>query len=408
MKERAARALTVAALALALVAGSASCSRAEDGSPAASSAAGDSVGGNPDPAGPSSSVVGSTTMLSTEAPSSELGSSTSIATLAEPEAETNVDVLADFVERRTGLLFSAPPVIDYSAPDPSELNLDADFFADEEMWRLLTVFGLITPQADRIAAAQARIEQIRGACCPVQLYDTDDHPLLTSVVAVHELTHLVDEGRMEQMPFGPEDEVVGLARAVSEGNAQRVALDYQQLLEDIGAAPDRFVVGWSHPDIPDAFLQILEFPYEEGYLFSAQLEEIGGLDQVAESFRRPPLSSKQILDVDSYLSAERPTPVRPPDSGQGEPIQRGVVGAFLLKLLLEQTMSASAAVDLATQWSGDSYTVFDGEGDTCVVVDMVMESVEATEQLRRVAPDLDLDAATGENGSLRLSRCTSD
>ncbi len=333
--------------------------------------------------------------------------STSVAVAVEPEAETDIATLAQYVETQTGLTFVDEPVVDYSSTDPGSLELDAAFFADAEMWRLLTVVGVIEPGADRLLAAQARIDQIRGACCPVQLFETDDHPLLTSVVVVHELTHLVDQERLSQMPFRPGDEVVGFATAVSEGNAQRVASAYRRTLEDAGAPAERFAVDWSHPDVPDAFLQILEFPYDEGYTFSSGLEAVGGLDLVDESFRRPPVSSKQILDVDAYIAAEWPTPVRPPDDGEGELLQRGVVGAFVLKLMLERSMAADDALEVATQWSGDAYTIYNRDGETCLDSDLVMESDSSAEQVRLAVVDLGFEASRTARGSLRMSRCVS-
>ncbi len=331
--------------------------------------------------------------------------STTTTVLVEPGAETDVAILADFVEEKTGLVFLDEPVVDFSSISPETLDLDSSFFASEDTWRLLQVTGLVDPDDDREAAAQARIDQIRGACCPVQMFETEDHPLLTSVVLVHELTHLVDQGRMEEMPFRPGDEVVSLTTAVSEGNAQRVALAYRQELEEAGAAPDRFIVDWSHPDIPDAFLQILEFPYDEGYSFSSGLEAAGGLDQVDESFRRPPVSSKQILDVEAYLEAEWPTPVRPPEASTGEPVQQGVVGAFVLKLILERAVSDSAALDLAKQWSGDAYTVSVGDAGQCLAVDMVMDSPAAREALESAVSTIGFETTVLEPDALQLRRC---
>lgn len=332
---------------------------------------------------------------------------TTTTSLAEPTPETDIEVLADYVEEATGRTFDGEPDVNFVPDGPDDLELGDGFFNNERMWDLLILLGLIEPGDDMNAAAQARLDQVRGFCCPVTMFQTDDHPLLTSVVVIHELTHLIDLDLLAEMPFEPGDEPVNLTAAVSEGNAQRVALAYQDELQDDGARSDRFTVDWSHPDIPEAFLQILEFPYQEGGRFSTALEEVGGLELVDQSFRRPPLSSKQVLDVDAYVDGERPVPVQVP-LDVPDALHTGVIGAFVLKLLLEQHVPNGDALVLARKWAGDAYVIHRSQSDLCLAATVAMESADDVAQLQDALRESDLAVMPGgEATEVNIDRCLS-
>jgi hypothetical protein len=200
-------------------------------------------------------------------------------------------------------------------------------------------------------------------------------------VVVHELTHLIDEQRSLRRGTRS-DEPLRFDSVVLEGNAQRVALRYRAELEAAGARPSRFALDWADPRIPPAVLEVFELPYEEGAAFSAALSDRGGLALVEESFRRPPISSEQVLDVDAYLEDEQPVTVEPPSLPPGaEATATGTIGSFVLRLLVEQTLDVDAAHDLVTRWTGDRYVLYERAGRSCLVAAVVMDDAAAAAEL---------------------------
>ncbi|MEO1059868.1 MAG: hypothetical protein AAFZ07_00515 [Actinomycetota bacterium] len=345
---------------------------------------------------PRPSAAPPTTVPATSTPST----TTTVApptTIAEPVAETDIEVLAAYVEQRSGLTFDEPPEIAFGTVASDELDIDPGLFVDERLWNLFVPLGLVGPDDDRIAAGQARLDQVRGVCCPVVLFETDDHPLLTSVVVVHELTHLLDRQRPLDRRIDT-DEDVRFDSIVLEGNAQRVAFDYRDELVAAGALPSRFVFDWAEPRIPDAVLQVLELPYEEGATLSEQLYERGGLPLVEQAFVRPPTTTEQVLDVDAYLDDEQPVEVQLPEPVGVEVTATGTMGAFVLRLLVEQVLDDAAAHDLVTAWGGDRYALFEQGGRPCVVGTVVMDdggsATDLRDALRGVGVGATIDAET--------------
>ncbi len=327
-------------------------------------------------------------------------------TIAEPVAETDVGVLAAFVEAHSGLVFEAEPEVEDASITRDELGIDPGVLVDVALWDLFVPLGLVEPDDDRIAAGQARLDQVRGVCCPVVLFETDDHPLLESVVVVHELTHLIDRQRpLDRQVRSPEP--FPFVTIVLEGNAQRVALRYRAELEAAGARPSRFDLDWADPRIPTAVLEVLELPYEEGAAFSAELFDRGGPAAVEESFARPPISTEQVLDVDAYLDGELPVAVEPPPLPAGaEPTATGTIGSFVLRLLAGQTLGAEAAHELAISWAGDRYALFEQAGRRCIIATVVMDDDASTEMLVDALRGAGVGASVAPGASeLTLRRC---
>ena len=343
---------------------------------------------------PTTTTTTAPTTTTTTAPT------TTTTTLApEPEAETDIGVLAAFVEERSGLVFEELPEITEATISRDEIGVDPGFFVDERLWNLFVPLRLVGPDDDRLAAGQARLDQVRGVCCPVLMFENDDHPLLRSMVVVHELTHLID--RQRSLVRGPNsDEPLRFDVAVLEGNAQRVAFDYRAELIARGAHPSRFDFDWADPRIPAAVLEVLEFPYEEGAVLSAALAERGGIELAVQAFDRLPVSSEQVLDVDAYLDDERPLEVAAPEPPRtAEITDAGTMGAFVLRLLAARTLDPEAAHDLAVSWAGDRYVLYERTGRSCLVATVVLDDAEAAATFVEVARGSGLGAVAAEPGT---------
>ncbi|MEM9606323.1 MAG: hypothetical protein AAGA99_02805 [Actinomycetota bacterium] len=350
----------------------------------------------------------STAPPTTQAPTTTTSTTTTTTTtLPVPEAETDVEVLAAYVESQSGIEF--PPgvaSIVETTHEETDLGIDPGWFIREELWALFVSLGMIDPEADRITAGQARLDQVRGVCCPVYLFEQPDHPLLTSMVAVHELAHLLDRER-EFRAAGPQDEPLNFDSVVLEGNAQRVAYAYRAELIAAGADLSMFDLDWTDPRIPPVIIEVLEFAYEEGADFTIALHERGGLELVEETFLRPPATSEQVLEIDAYLADEPAAEVAAPSlPDTAAPILDGSMGAFVLRLIIEGAIGVEAAGELVEAWAGDRYVLYEDAGVSCISARVELDDAVAAEGIAEALVLSGYEPVVDDTGTgVALSHC---
>lgn len=148
--------------------------------------------------------------------------------------------------------------------------------------------------------------------------DGHSSPSLEQMVAVHELTHALqdqhfDAGTRMQKVLDDWDAQMAY-RAVLEGEASLVmiAAIQQQLgssldhLVETGGLDDAvaLVAGadGGDGDAPRYFIEEMKFPYVAGIRFVAEIYRRGGWKLVGTLHTSPPVSTEQILDPDLYLS----------------------------------------------------------------------------------------------------------
>jgi hypothetical protein len=104
----------------------------------------------------------------------------------------------------------------------------------------------------------------------------------------------------------------------------------------------------------------LVFPYTKGMLFQNAIYQHDGRDAFAEVFRKPPLSTQQILHPDKYFAGVKPTDPELPDPHLPHGY-KGLVGGSLGELehgiLLELYTTKPTADELASHWRGSSFEV---------------------------------------------------
>jgi hypothetical protein len=104
----------------------------------------------------------------------------------------------------------------------------------------------------------------------------------------------------------------------------------------------------------------LVFPYTKGMLFQNAIYERDGKDSFAEVFRRPPLSTQQILHPDKYFANVKPTDPELPDPHLPHGY-KGLVGGSLGELehgiLLELYTTKARADILVSHWRGSSFEI---------------------------------------------------
>jgi hypothetical protein len=114
----------------------------------------------------------------------------------------------------------------------------------------------------------------------------------------------------------------------------------------------------------------LIFPYTKGMLFQNAVFQRDGQVGFAEVFRKPPLSTQQILHPDKYFAGVKPTqPELPNPQLKG---YKGLVGGSLGEIehsiLLEQYGSKDRARELAPHWRGSTFALLENKKEARVVL----------------------------------------
>lgn len=221
---------------------------------------------------------------------------------------------------------------------------------------------------------------------------SEDPSPLEELTLAHELTHALDDQhfgleRADALEARCEEEELSAYLALAEGSArtfeQRWAvanLGPAELLDAANEAAGSFTV--PPASVPPFLADLLVFPYPNGQAFVSALLARGGVAQVNDAFRDPPVSTEQILHPDRYPGDE-PRDLAVPDlsSKLGEGwtlIDEMDVGEGWLRLLFDLRLPSNQAVAGASGWDGGRYrawangsrtavllnTVWDGEGET--------------------------------------------
>jgi hypothetical protein len=102
------------------------------------------------------------------------------------------------------------------------------------------------------------------------------------------------------------------------------------------------------------------FPYFRGLVYCAHLTNEGGWKALDDAYRRPPLSTEQILHPEKFLSRpDLPTVIDLGTLDAGcdwTEAGRNVVGEMQLAVLLRRHGGKAAAAG----WDGDKFAVFEG------------------------------------------------
>jgi hypothetical protein len=189
-------------------------------------------------------------------------------------------------------------------------------------------------------------------------------------VLVHELTHALQDqwfGIDRPRLGGPGGDERALAfSALVEGDAVRVEDEYVASLpasERRRAALEEDAATGVRGDIPAALSAILHFPYTAGPTFVRALATVRGQAGVDAAFRTPPVMSAEILEPQRFLGGTVPdVRVALPTAG-GSVLDRGAIGEFGLRLLLEHAATTGAISDTdadaaAAAWHGDAYVAW--------------------------------------------------
>jgi hypothetical protein len=108
--------------------------------------------------------------------------------------------------------------------------------------------------------------------------------------------------------------------------------------------------------VPQSLQLALYFPYTSGLRFAHELLKRGGYTAIDEAFKRPPVSTSQILHPEKYFDLKyKPVEIDETALASGCKIEhRDTIGEFLISALLSQHSADKQAVSKAAAgWSGD-------------------------------------------------------
>jgi len=222
-----------------------------------------------------------------------------------------------------------------------------------------------------------------------RMFITDWTPSATREPAlVHELGHALADQNVNLDKFikqGRKSDDGSMARlAVMEGQAQWLMTEYlarkagqslatsPALLESMAHATESGATEYPVFGSEPLYLrQTLVFPYSQGLLFQNAVYERMKLKAFAEVFRRPPLSTQQILHPDTYFSGLQPTlPALPqlPDAHGYKRIAEGTVGELDHAILLEQYAGREESKAVSPHWRGGAYALLEHHSPERVVL----------------------------------------
>lgn len=201
-------------------------------------------------------------------------------------------------------------------------------------------------------------------------------------VLVHELAHALADTHFNLQKYifkkGSSDDGAMARQAVMEGQATWLMSEWvvKQMGASLRKAPDmvesmsRLSAGGGSmfPVFESAPLYLKEsllFPYTKGFLFQhAAIVKLGN-EGFSEVFRRPPVSTQQILHPEKYFEKVQPTePKLPSVKWKGaKELVYGAVGEFDHEVMLRQYTDADQS-QAATAWRGARFRILEDKAKT--------------------------------------------
>jgi hypothetical protein len=206
-------------------------------------------------------------------------------------------------------------------------------------------------------------------------------------VLAHELSHALADQNFNLSKYtrqGRSDDGSTARLAVMEGQATWLMTEYlarqngqtlkghPELAASMAASDDSG--GNQFPIFDNAPLYLrrtLVFPYNRGMIFQNALFERDGQQAFAEPFRRPPLSTQQILHPEKYLADEKPSQPALPEAHLPhgyKALVGGSMGELEHQILLEQSAGKEQAAAIAPHWRGSVFELRENKKAARVVL----------------------------------------
>jgi hypothetical protein len=207
---------------------------------------------------------------------------------------------------------------------------------------------------------------------------------------IHELAHaLADQHfNLERYITKESNDDGAMARgAIMEGQAQWLMFEHmaRRMGANLKDRPDllNLVSGGvegagQFPELNKAPLYIKEsllFPYQSGLRFMHTVFLAQGKPAFSNVFRRPPLSTQQIIHPELYFQGRKPTrPPLPRFNASGYRIlTEGAIGELDFSVLLRQYGNKDEDGAISPQWRGGRYRVYEHKKDGTLVLAYTVE-----------------------------------
>ena len=258
-----------------------------------------------------------------------------------------------------------------------ELTLKKFGFAPPEFKLEQTTIDLLTEQA-------------------AAFYDYDKKKLFVTETAspetelpvlAHELSHAIADQNFNLAKFirqGRKSDDGAIARlAIMEGQATWLMSEYLarkagqslktspalvRMMSALGNSSGQFPV---FDSAPLYLRQTLVFPYTQGLLFQQAVIEHDGNEGFAAVFRRPPVSTQQILHPEKYFEQAKPVlpPLPDPKLPRGfKALIAGSLGELDHEVLLEQYTNKREAGEIGPHWRGSVFELLENKKAARVVL----------------------------------------
>jgi hypothetical protein len=229
----------------------------------------------------------------------------------------------------------------------------------------------------------------------VGFYDHDENRVvmgvpelntLFEVTLVHQLTHALDDqhfGLERPRLHGRSDESALAFRALVEGDARRVELAYQATLTDAERTDLGTESAAAAPALdPDTYPEVIQleddFASSDGQAFVQALVENGGTAALDRAFRRPPRTTEEIQEPDTYLAGTAPTDVDTPPA-DADATDDGIVGQVMFDWM---TLIGRGEHEPMAEWNGDRYVLWAQGDQTCLRLVAVGDASGLADQLQ--------------------------
>jgi hypothetical protein len=324
-----------------------------------------------------------------------------------PSLRTEVLELVALTQELRELRFLEAPVI--TVVDDEELarrvreSIEEEVIGIEADQALYSLLGLIAPETDLLALySDLYGEQVAG------FYDGDEGELvipsgdllspLQRSTLIHELTHaltdqhfdmsanyeaLVDEERFDE---------ASAYLSVIEGDATLTEILY---IQDLPLAEQQELISESleadsstFDAVPQFIQDSLIFPYQEGFVFTQRLFELGGFFEIEKAYSKPPVSTEQIIEPRDF-GRDLPIDVAAPTQALDgyELIYDSVWGELGFDTMFDQILGEDASRTASDGWGGDRYSLFFDGTESALVLNYRGDSERDAEEMQAALLD---------------------